>query len=130
MEAAVEQPSDLFLGDADSSANLCIRVELTQLPKWPAQLIDERSYPRGEMEGAHVCGQIIFKFLPDMAHPLDHLFGMLGQAQSCRRGDQPFATPYEEFRVELFGKAMDLKTAGAGAYGNFFCGKGHARRGH
>ncbi len=61
-----------------------------------------------------------------MAHPLDHLFGMLGQAQSCRRGDQPFATPHEEFRVELFGKVMELKTDGTGGEVNFFCGAGHA----
>ena len=39
------------------------------------------------MKRAHVLGQIVFKFLPDVTHALDHFFGVLGEAQRGRCGD-------------------------------------------
>ena len=66
------------------------------------------------MERTNILLQIVFKHSLDLAHHPHHFLGMLSEAQGRRSGNQPFATPYEEFRVKFVSKVMELQTDGAG----------------
>src|SRR5258708_20930073 len=82
------------------------------------------------MERANIFRQIVFKLLLDLAHHAHDFLGTLSEAQCRRRGNQPLATPNEEFRVKLVSKGMELETDGAWRQVNLFCCPGHARGVH
>src|SRR6266481_9715417 len=130
IEAAVEQAGNHFLGNADGHADFRVGIAFAKLAQWAAQLVDQSGDPGGEMEGTHVFGEVVLKFLLNVAHHFNDLFRVFGQTQSRGRRNQALATAHKEFRAELIGQIMELKTDGTGGEVNFFRRSGHAGRVH
>src|SRR5437660_9820391 len=114
IEAAIEQAGNHLLGDANGHANLRVGKALSKLSEGTAQLVDQCRDTGGEMEGANVLGQVVFKSLLDMAHHGDNLFGEFSKALGRRCRNQAFAAAHKEFRLKLISELMQLEADGTG----------------
>src|SRR5438034_5547008 len=97
----------------DGNADLGMREAAAQLPERPAELVDERGDAGREMKRTRVLGDVILKFLLDVAHQPDEFPGTFREARSGGRGNQVLSPAHEKLGVELFGEVVKLETYGA-----------------
>src|ERR1700733_4026867 len=130
VEPAIEEPGDHFLGDAHSKADFRVGETFAEFAKRTAQLIDQGGNPGGKEKWTHILRDVIFKLLVNAAHHLDDFFGMFGEAQSRRGGNQALAAAHEEIGAEFFSEIAELEADSAGRQVNLFRSAGHAGRVH
>ncbi len=130
IEAAVEEASDHFLGDADGDTDFGVGILLAKFSERAAELVDQSGDTGGEMKRVDVLCEVVDEGLLDVAHHRDDLFSEFGEAERGGSGDEAFAAADEEFGVQLVGEIVKLKADGAGREMNFLGGTGHAWRIH
>jgi len=81
-------------------------------------------------KGRNICGQVVLKFLLNLTHPLDQIFGVFRQAHRSWGGDQALSAAHEQLSVELVGEVVQLKTDRARREEGLLRGASHARRLH
>ena len=130
IEAAVEEASDHFFGDADGDADFGVGILLAKFSEWAAELVDQSGNASGEMKRVDVLREVVDEGLLDVAHHRHDLFGEFGEAERGGSRDKAFAAADEEFGVQLVGEIVKLKTDGAGREMNFLGSASHAWRIH
>src|SRR5439155_17999978 len=76
----------------DGNADLGMREPAAQLPERPAELVDERGDAGREMKRTRVLGDVILKFLLDVAHQPDEFPGTFREARGGG-GGHPVPAP-------------------------------------
>jgi hypothetical protein len=126
IEAAVEEASDHFFGDADSDADFGVGILFAKFSERAAELVDQSGNASGEVKGVDVFCDVVDEGLPDVAHRGDDLFGEFSEAKRGGSGNEAFAVADKKFGVQFVGKIVKLKADGAGREMNFLSGTGHA----